>query len=218
MSKMRSKSTQTTQGKLNRYTNLMSLFDILQRRKLTLLNPAYWDDRNDAYAMSVYRERSGLRTLLAICFSQASETYHHWRVFAGSEAGVCIEFDKAGLMQYFDGAFGIRFGDVRYSLLENLKTNLQDGISNLPFLKRKPYKDEREFRIIFQDNEEELEAKAFSIELSSIRRISLSPWLPKQLSDTAMKLIGRMKDCASIEVIRSSLIENEQWKGAIRDS
>ena len=83
---------------LRRYTDLPALLNMLSMRQITLLDPKTWDDRNDSFFMSLYKERKKLKTLLALCFAQTPETYHHWRVFSNGSAGVCVVFDRAALL------------------------------------------------------------------------------------------------------------------------
>ena len=45
-----------------------------------------------------------------------------------------------------------------------------------------PFQDENEFRLIYESCDEEIDHLDLSIPLSSIRRITLSPWMPKALS------------------------------------
>jgi hypothetical protein len=58
-----------------RYTDLPSLIQILTNRKITLLDPATWDDKNDSFFLSTYKEKKKLKSVLALCFTSASETY-----------------------------------------------------------------------------------------------------------------------------------------------
>src|SRR5438045_1515201 len=81
--------------KLNRYTTLPIALDMLAKKRITLLSPDTWEDRNDAYYL--YQQELRFRSVLAICFSMTSETFHHWRIFSHGVSGVCIEFDKARL-------------------------------------------------------------------------------------------------------------------------
>lgn len=83
---------------LRRYTDLPSLLHILGTKKLTLLDPKTWDDKNDQYFMSLYKDVSGLRSLLALCFSESPEKYHHWRVFSHGPSGVSKSFLTSLLM------------------------------------------------------------------------------------------------------------------------
>ena len=68
---------------LRRYTDVPALIYFLRERKITLLDPQSWDDSNDSHYLTLYREKNRLRSVLALCFTQTSETYHHWRVFSG---------------------------------------------------------------------------------------------------------------------------------------
>ena len=78
---------------LRRYTNMTTLIYMLKEKKITLLNPEKWDDKNDAYYMSLYKKKGSLKSILALCFTQVPERYHHWRVFAGGPDGVCVRFE-----------------------------------------------------------------------------------------------------------------------------
>ena len=60
---------------LNRYTSFAALLAMLQRREITLLSPSLWEDRNDAFYMNAYKSRKQLKTLVALCFSQAEAEY-----------------------------------------------------------------------------------------------------------------------------------------------
>lgn len=196
---------------LRRYTSLPALLHLLRNRQITLLSPAAWDDRNDAFFMSRYKKSEGLKSVLALCFSQASETYHHWRVFTQGADGVCITFRRDELLGSFAAIDNIRADEVEYKQIRDLK-NFQPEASRLPFLKRWPYKDEKEFRLVYSDRNEEMEAKRFEIDLFCIQRITLSPWMPKPLAEAVKATIHAVRGCERIQVSRTTLLENEQWK------
>src|SRR5215471_8920008 len=63
---------------------------MLTEKRITLLDPETWDDKNDSHFLRLYRETNQLQSVLALCFSQHGETYHHWRVFASGASGICI--------------------------------------------------------------------------------------------------------------------------------
>ncbi len=83
---------------LRRYGDLPSLIHLLTTHSITFLDPESWDDKNDSLFMRLYKENQSLDTLLALCFSQETETYHHWSVFAKGPSGVCISFKKQALL------------------------------------------------------------------------------------------------------------------------
>jgi hypothetical protein len=101
---------------LRRYTDIPALVSLLTDRKITLLDPKSWDDRNDTNFLKLYKRENNLQTLLALCFTQTDERYHHWSVFAAGTAGVCIRFDRAAFLQALEKHDGLRKGSVRYLL------------------------------------------------------------------------------------------------------
>lgn len=195
-----------------RYTNLAATIHLLQTKQITLLNPATWDDRNDAYYMAEYKRLRGLQTVLAICFAEQSETYHHWRVFSHGSGGICIEFEKEALLSAFDGP-NIKKGSVHYMLIKDLKKKKEINIERLPFMKRAGFEDEQEYRVVYLDKKNALEAKDFGVDVMWIRRITLSPWMPKAFADSVRRTLRSIRGCSDIQISRSSLIENETWKG-----
>jgi hypothetical protein len=196
---------------LNRFTSLPIALDVLSQKRITLLNPETWEDRSDAYCLERYREEMKFRSVLAICFSLKRETFHHWRVFSSGACGVCIEFNKTKLLQSVTNQRGFRSANVTYHLISNLQENPPE-LETWPFLKRKPFEDEREFRIIYESKTENLQVKHLSIDIASIRKVTLSPWLPKAVAESVMKLIKRIDGCTALNVNRSSLIDNAAWR------
>ncbi len=180
---------------LRRYTSLAALLALLQDKKLTLLSPGLWEDRNDAFYMGEYKTKKRLQTLLALCFTESDETYHHWRVFSQGMDGVCLEFDRERLLAAFANNPHIRSGSVEYYELRKLG-KAPPTIEELPFSKRFPYQDEKEFRIVYVDNEDMLSFKEFDIDLAAITRINLSPWMPEPLSDSVKATIRSIEQIA----------------------
>jgi len=199
---------------LNRYTSLPVALDILVRRQVTLLSPETWEDRNDAFYLERYREKKKLGTLVAICFTTRGETFHHWKVFSNGLSGVCIEFDKNKLLTAFPISRGFRCEPIDYKLIQTLTKN-RPAVERWPFLKRKAFKDEGEFRIICENGTTHDFIKHVDIELDTIRKVTLSPWLPDEVAKSVRALINTIKGCESIPVKRSSLIDNSRWKKAI---
>jgi hypothetical protein len=202
--------------RLRRYTNLPVLLDMLVNQKITLLDPASWEDRNDAFFIERYKELQGLKTVLALCFSTKGDTFHHWKVFANEVGGICIEFNTRDFLEDIGRNRGIRYGRVDYQLTRNLKKNPPTK-DKLPFVKRKHYVDEGEFRIIFESKSNKYNVKQFNLNLSHIERITLSPWVPKQVSNTVKAVIKSMPDCGDIELIKTGAIDHSEWKKIARD-
>ena len=200
-----------SENHLKRFTNLPALIYLLTHRSITLLDPKSWDDTNDSHYLSVYKEEKSLKTVLALCFTEASETYHHWRVFADGASGICITFNRDKLLQVLRGKSGIRFGLVNYLTLTEMRKE-RNTKDLLPFIKRHGFQDEREFRIIYEDKKVAIPTRDIQIPLSRIERITLSPWLPKALDESVKNTIRSIKGCEKIKIARSTLVGNSEWK------
>jgi hypothetical protein len=197
---------------LLRYTNLAATIHMLRSRSITLLNPGIWDDRNDAYFMAEYKRRKDLKTLLALCFANCDETYHHWRIFSHGADGVRVEFDKKRLLDVFKGEENITARPVDYKQIDQLGHGARIQVKDLPFLKRKPFRDESEFRIIYENAGSVLMTKDFAINLASIRRITLSPWIVKSQSSSVIANLKQIEGCKNLKIYRSTLVDNERWQ------
>jgi len=198
---------------LRRYTSLSALIQLLRSKELTLLSSSKWDDRNDAHFLSQYARWKNLGAVLAACFAKAGETYHHWKVFSHGLDGVCIEFDEDRLRDSLEAHRNLSFGDVEYRKLDQIRKR-PPKVDRLPFIKRYPFRDEREFRVIY-DSDDLIDFKSFAIDLGCISRITLSPWSNKPLSDAIKATIRDIDGCAKLRVYRTTLIDNESWKNAI---
>ncbi|MBP6014461.1 MAG: DUF2971 domain-containing protein [Alphaproteobacteria bacterium] len=195
---------------LRRYTNLASTLHVLRTRTLTLLDPSNWDDRNDRHFMEVYRREKRVRFVRALCFAQVDETYHHWRVFSHGADGVRIEFRKEPLLTHFARDSQVRADAVAYARIDQVEREAP-ALDDLPFLKRLPYQDEREFRIVYTGDDE---PRPYTIALDAIRRINLSPWLPEPLQQSVKSTLRSIDGCADLEISASTLIDNRRWKEA----
>ncbi|KKJ76903.1 hypothetical protein WH95_10790 [Kiloniella litopenaei] len=196
---------------IRRYTNLAATIHILKNRNITLLDPNYWDDKNDSYFMDHYKKQKNLQTLLALCFAEDAETYHHWKVFSSGSDGVCIEFNKEELIHSIKKTPGISYGVVDYIPIKKAKT-VPLTLDKLPFTKRYPYKPENEFRIVYQNKGQYEAVKDIPMPLSTIKRITLSPWLPKALRNSTVDTLKTIKGCSKLKIYRTTLLENDQWK------
>jgi hypothetical protein len=196
---------------LRRYTDIPALIYLLTERQITLLDPASWDDKNDSYFLSLYLKKKSLKSMLALCFTQTSETYHHWRVFASGTSGVCIQFEQAKLLNLITNQSGTTVEAVQYLTLKDIRGR-KLKIGELPFLKRAAYGDEEEFRIIYESAIDDVKSLNIPIQLFCIDRITLSPWVSKNLSSHLRSTIRNIKGCKKLKIFRSTLIGNDSWK------
>jgi hypothetical protein len=82
----------------------------------------------------------------------------------------------------------------------------------LPFLKRSGFKEENEFRIIYESSSEDITSKDISISIDSISRIIFNPWIPIPVFKSIKAVIKNIDGCDSIPIERSELIDSPRWK------
>lgn len=196
---------------LRRYTDITALTYLLTERKITLLDPQSWDDKNDSQYLSFYREKKCLKTVLALCFSQGTETYHHWRVFAPGSGGICISFNKQELVKYLSKNENLQMKPVTYLTLKAIR-NKSLTVDQLPFVKRYAFHHENEFRIIYNSQSKKYKKLDIDIKLSLIERIILSPWMNPDLFTSIKDTLRKINGCSKLKISLSTLINNQEWK------
>lgn len=207
--------TSQHQRHLRRYTNLASAIDTLLHKRLTLLDPQRWDDKNDASFLEAYKERTGAKSVLALCFTKSSETYHHWRSYAYGPDGICIEFDDKTLLSSPSlMADQIICRDAIYKEMKALEKALPPE-EDLPFVKRYPYVGENEHRMLYISRTKAVPKLHLSIDLKAIRKIKLSPWLHRDLVESVREGLHMVAKSRDIDVYQSKLIDYPRWKNAV---
>lgn len=199
--------------RLNRFTTLPILLDLLERKKLVLLDPKTWDDKNDSEIVLEYKRRKNVDRVLALCFSYADRTIHHWKTFSDGISGCCIEFEAASLRKLFD-INGLKHGPVVYKKIAEIDSG-SIVLDEMPFTKRWPYFCEREYRVIREDNETAAEFEV-EVDLGDIRKITVSQRMPWQVFKTIKDILG--KASPKSEVRRSRLYEHRNWIEKFRNA
>lgn len=202
----------TPYKKLNRFTTLPFLMDLLKRKKLALLNPRFWDDYNDRETMEIYRNNVKAEGIYALCFTHGSETIHHWNAFAGGTSGCCIEFSPERLFAILDKDERIQHGRVEYVAMQNLKYNAAE----LPFVKRQPFAPEKEYRIIAACPEQHA-AFEIDIDINIIRRITITNKLPQVVFKSIKELLLQIAPEYKGKIYQSTLYNNPVWINHFRN-
>jgi hypothetical protein len=201
----------TKTHKLNRYTSLPVLLDILQTKQLTLLNPKLWDDKNDSEAVFEYKKRKGVKGIFVGCFSYGDETVHHWKTFSHGSSGCCIQFNTNRLLSIIDKIPGARYGKVLYSKLSDIESGRKTiKLDKIPFTKRWPYRCEEEYRVIIESDLEDSFYK-IGIPLNVISRITFSQQMPKEVFENIKRHLTNLNDDPERKINRSTLYENQRW-------
>ena len=195
--------------KLDRYTTLPVLLDLLRRRKIVLHDPLSWEDRNDAEIILEYKKRKKIPKLFAVCFGIGHETIHHWKTYANGISGCCIEFDEKKLLASFQGIKEVRWGDVSYKKIEEVRGNTID-LNCIPFIKRWPYRYENEFRILWE-GETNQNTIDIDIGLNSINKITLSQEMTDDVMTSIKDLLRKEMGGPPIKINMSTVYKNNRW-------
>jgi hypothetical protein len=163
--------------------------------------------------MELYREKSSSKSVLALCCTMASETYHHWRVFSAGIEGVCIEFRREPLEEAVRRTSGFRAGPVEYLRVKDLEALESRDFTRIPFIKRNGYSDEKEWRVI-AETAEIAEFMDFEIQIDWISSITFNPWIPPSLADNLRTVIREVCPGLKAPLRSSSLTSSRQWKEA----
>ena len=203
---------------LRRYTDLPYLIDFLMTKEISLLSPDSWDDRNDSNFIKQFAKANGLSSTYAMCLAEASETYHHWKLYTNGSNGVCIEFNKAQLISEISkfNQGEVRADRVIYKTIDSLQ-KAQPSLPELPFLKRHAFGDEKEFRLFYGSENNGPPVFRLPVSLKAINRITFSPWLAKPVFEQVKSTLKSIKGCKSLKIYKSSLVENERWMNFARN-
>lgn len=107
--------------KLNRFTTLPILLDLLQRKKL--------------------------KEIFAVCLSFGDETIHHWKSYSGGSSGCVIEFDAKKLLSFVDRDPYTIHRKIEYQRLRgSAKWKLNTTIDDIPFNEEDRVINRLEFR------------------------------------------------------------------------
>jgi hypothetical protein len=82
----------------------------------------------------------------------------------------------------------------------------------LPFLKRAPFGDEREYRVVYTDHKVQRSSVSYTIDRGWIDRIVLSPWMHKSLGGSVSRALKSIPGCSGVVVKRTALVDNDTWK------
>lgn len=200
-------------SQLKRYTELPYVLQILETRRLTLVNPSSWDDKNDSHFVQAYRDRKGHGSVLALCLTGAAQTYHHWRVFTHGASGACICFDREKFLSWIESDELITGREVEYKTLPQVQKT-PPALEDLPFVKRKAYEHEAEFRLLHATRRKSVAVKNFEMPLDVIDEVVLNPWLPPATVSAVEDVIHRIEGCEYLKVLRATIVKNDAWQKA----
>jgi hypothetical protein len=137
--------------RLCHYTSLSKLVSILESGTLRLNDPAEWDDKNDAASVEAYRRKTGAEQIRAVSLAGGDEQIHHWFAYAHKEYGAGIRFKTPALLAALKKEKRFVCDFMRYTPRNKLSAKELKTYAprELPFIKRRPYEGEQEYRVLW---------------------------------------------------------------------
>ena len=219
--------SQDRPSRFRRYTNLPILIDMLRNERITIIGYGSWIDANDKYAMDLYKSGDPeLMFLGAFCVASASsETFHHWKVFADGPSGVCVVFNGAKFLEFAAKLPAncyecrpVQYVPYKSNQVEqdNRLSGAFEGVSrkNLPFVKRRGFSDEEEYRIVYESKEGLMQSHHMPIDLSMIEKVTLSPFLHDELVDGVKETLRSIPGWAR-KVTKARMTDNKTWQRSL---
>lgn len=202
---------------LKKYTKLRHLQPMLENRQLHLGAPEGWDDKNDSELIQLYSKASGGFVVRVNCLTMAQDRFHFWDVFGERENGVCLWFDKVGLLADIQKDQSLVANNVQYKLPSEL-CKLEPKY--VPFAKRKQYQDEDEFRVLRVKPAEHMALDKFEFSASSLRKIYLNPWLKNSEVVFQKGYIGNMlgNELGHVEILQNRTLRKQDWIDAAKQA
>lgn len=219
---------QDSQRKLiNRFIELEHVYDMLQNKRLIFPTHHSWDDKNDVELINEYQKRKGIKKIFLYCCLNESETIHHWEYFFKREGkkdavGCCVEFKREELISCLKKEVKRKGGKFRHAKVKYKKIGEIDSskiqIGDMPFIKRWPYRYEKEYRLIWEgeDSEDIIKIKSAELlqwrfDLSIIKRITVSGKISEEEFKSIKEKILGFSGGGCIEVNHSKVYEYPRW-------
>ena len=200
---------------LRRYTDVLSVLDMVVHRRITLLPAANWADLNDRHGLETFAESMHAGQAYAFCMTGSKETSHHWKVFADHGFGACVIFHRARMLNGLSAHQNLLKGPVIYKKHADLAALAPIPTEKLPFLKREVFSDEREYRLVGTAPDFLVSGSlTVGIQLDWITRIVFASNIPRPLVETLEGLIRAQDGCATMNLHFSRMPENQVWAAA----
>jgi len=193
---------------LRHYIKIPYLLKILETGNIKLVKPDNWKDENDIASVNAYKRYKKAKVVCVFCFAYGNESVHHWLNYAPKNS-CCVYFNEVKLFSILSEIKDIKKGKVIYIPSKELLASKLKKMrpEKIPFIKRRPYDCEKEYRIIWTGNKVNDQPKINV--LDCIEKITLSPNFDVHLLDKIEK--AKKKTKRKIDINRSRILAENGW-------
>ena len=204
-----------------RFMHFEYLLDLIKNRRLPLINPSEWEDKNDIFASKLSCKDDEIIGICCFTLSNSNSIYR-WSKMAPNNLCVRVEFDvdkiKAKLTP------DMKMKEVQYKSAEELKNFSIKEIKDYAFVKSKPFKQEKEIRIVvyqtITDENKNVKIVDYLRELPSdvIKSIRLSPFLNQEMHGLVKEILQMYlaaNNWQNIKISQSGILNKEKWQNEL---
>ena len=197
------------------------LLDLIKNHRLPLINPSEWEDKNDIFASKLSCKDDEIIGICCFTLSNSNSIYR-WSKMAPNNLCVRVEFDFNKINAKLSS--NMQMKEVQYKSAEELKNFSVKEIKDCAFIKSKPFKQEKEIRIVMYqsvtDENKNVKIVDYLRELPSdaIKSIRFSPFLDREKYRLIRGLILRYRAANNWQVIKisqSGILNKEKWQNAL---
>ena len=204
-----------------RYMQFEHLLDLLSNYRLPLINPSYWEDKNDALSTKLSCKKDEIIGICCFTISGANSIYR-WSKMAKNNLCVRVEFDRQLIENSLPDK--IKLYEVQYKSKDDLDNGCLQSISDCAFLKSTPYVQEKEIRLVMRCTKDEKTNKKIvgyleKLPTNTIKNIRFSPFLDREFFPLIRKYLQRqLDDCKweNVTISCSKILNMIKWKNSLR--
>lgn len=130
---------------LYRFMHFEHLLDLIKNHRLPLINPSEWEDKNDIFASKLSCKDNEMIGICCFTLSKSNSIYR-WSKMASNNLCARVEFDVDKIKARFSQKMVMK--EVQYKSVEELKSYHIKSIKDSVFIKSKPFKPEKEIRMV----------------------------------------------------------------------
>ncbi|PBC66550.1 hypothetical protein BGX14_2174 [Fibrobacter sp. UWS1] len=202
-----------------RFVHFEHLLDLIKNHRLPLINPLEWEDKNDIFASKLSSKDNDVMGICCFTLSKSNSIYR-WSKMAPNNLCVRVEFDmdkiKARLSQK------MMMKEVQYKSAEELESYVVETTKDCAFIKSKPFKPEKEIRIVTYQSEtgenEKIVDYLDNLPSDVIKGIRFSPFLDQEMYCLIKELLRKYlkaNNWAKTKISQSEILNKEKWQNAL---
>ena len=164
------------------------------------------------YAVSKHRDGTAVPLYQPLKAAGGDKQIHLWFAYAKKEYGGCIRFKTPVLLAAIKRIPGLLYGPMRYTSREEINAKELRALppEELPFIKRRPYEAEQEYRILWTGGPDET-PPAIPV-TGLVDRVTLAPAMTESFSHALKEMLEtRYAEKYGLQIQRSRLLNSPGW-------